>query len=112
MKNKELYELRFEVYLNALTDLSQVCKEVINEALQKNGKIEFVDKGSGRLFISYDGGNTPDQSSTLYSRLDSVYAKDGEIYFEVEHEPDYHIDRVPVSDLPAVINYLIDYGYV
>lgn len=111
METKCLFELELEAYLNQRNQLINTAKAIMREALQKREMVLFCDN-ERPLFISYDGGNNPDYASCLYSRVFSMFMIDGEIFFDIQDCDEYSIDRLRVSELVSVVEYLIEHKYV
>ena len=111
METKCLFELELEAYLNQRNQLINTAKVIMREALQKRERVLFCDN-ERPLFISYDGGNNPDYASCLYSRVFSMFMIDGEIFFDIQDCDEYSIDRLLVSELVSVVEYLIEHKYV
>lgn len=111
METKCLFELELEAYLNQQSQLVNTAKVIMREALQKREMVLFGDN-ERPLFISYDGGNNPDYASCLYSRVFSMFMIDGEIFFDTQYCDEYSIDRLLVSELVSVVEYLIEHKYV
>lgn len=111
MKSKHLFELELEAYLNQQGQLVNTAKMVMQEALYNREKVIFDDEDHP-VYISYDGGNNPDNASQLYSRVLSMFMLNGEICFEIHDCDEYGIDRLLVSELVSIVEYLIEYKYV
>lgn len=111
METKCLFELELEAFLNQRNRLINTAKAIMREALQKREMVLFCDN-ERPLFVSYDGGNNPDYASCLYSRVFSMFMIDGEIFFDIQDCDEYSIDRLLVSELVSVVEYLIEHKYV
>ena len=111
METKCLFELELKAYLNQQNQLINIAKVIMREALQKRERVLFCDNKC-LLFISYDGGNNPDYASCFYSRILSMFMIGGEIFFDTQYCDEYSIDRLLVSELVSVVEYLIEHKYV
>ena len=111
METKCLFELELEAYLNRQNQLINTAKAIMREALQKRERVLFCDNKC-LLFISYDGGNNPDYASCFYSRILSMFMIGGEIFFDTQYCDVYSIDRLFVSQLVSIAEYLIEHKYV
>ena len=111
METKCLFELELEAYLNQQNQLINTAKVIMREALQKRERVLFRDNDRP-LFISYHGGNNPDYASCLYSRVLSMFVVDGEICFDIQDCDEYSIDRLLVSELISIVEYLVEHKYV
>ena len=111
METKCLFELELKAYLNQQNQLINTAKAIMREALQKRERVLFCDNKC-LLFISYDGGNIPDYESCFYSRILSMFMIGGEIFFDTQYCDVYSIDRLLVSELVSVVEYLIEHKYV
>ena len=59
------------------------------------------------LTVPYDGGSHPEYASNCFSRVNSVYLKNGEIYLNIEDCDEYHIERISYDDAFAIAEVLV-----
>ena len=82
------------------------CVDFLMEELKKNSDHIECTEFEETVFISYDGGRHPEYASNTASEVESIYLKEGKIYFSIEDSDEYEIDRVPTDELLAVCEIL------
>ena len=116
ISKKDFFSMR-EAYDELVQDLIPSTIQFIVDALKQvpTGRITLSDSNvyedyceyNGMLYIAYDGGNHPEYASNCYSRLNSVYLKDGEIFLDIEDCDEYEIDRINYDDVFAIAEVLV-----
>lgn len=97
-----------EVYNNFLTkrmEYFEVCNDIqkyadvlIRQLIAENEGEISGDLLDG-IYITYDGGNRPEYECNM----ESIYLKDGQIYFDLEYESQYSFDRVSINDIVLLV---------
>lgn len=81
----------------------KTIKAVLSKADGNSVEIDDVNMMS----VPYDGGNHPEYASNCYSRLNSVYLKDGGIFLDIEDCDEYEIERIDDDDVFAIAEVLV-----
>lgn len=88
--------------------IKEVSMETIKAVLSKaDGNSVEIDEDN-MMSVPYDGGNHPEYASNCYSRLNSVYLKDGKIFLDIEDCDEYEIDRIDGDDVFAIAEVLVE----
>ena len=87
----------YEIFLGTI-------KAVLSET--DGNSVEF-DKDV-MITVLYDGGCHPGYVSNCFSRVNSVYLKNGEIELNIEDCDEYHIERISYDDAFAIARVLVE----
>ena len=109
-KVKETFEEASKKYYECVEikhKVREISLETIKSVLSKadGNYVEISD--DNMLCVPYDGGNHPEYASNCFSRLNSVYLKDGEIFLDIEDCDEYEIDRIKYDDVFAIAEVLV-----
>ncbi len=88
-------------YLSAAADFRKEIENFFDGVLTEGNFIELEDCPC----VAYDGGNHGDYASTLCSVCYGVGKKNGHVYFRLEEDSEYGIDRMMLDDLATVIDW-------
>ena len=109
-KVKETFEEASKKYYECVEikrKVNEVSLETIKAVLSKaEGNSVEIDEDN-MMCVPYDGGNHPEYASNCFSRLNSVYLKDGEIFLDIEDCDEYEIDRINDDDVFAIAEVLV-----
>lgn len=109
-KIKESFEEASKKYYECVEikrKIKEVSMETIKAVLSKaDGNSVEIDEDN-MMSVPYDGGNHPEYASNCYSRLNSVYLKDGRIFLDIEDCDEYEIDRIDDDDVFAIAEVLV-----
>lgn len=96
----------FEIESKLKKELIDYLKEVL---AQNNNKLDWSnieDVMDYRPTVTYDGGNHPEYASTMYSDVYGIYMEDNNIYLDTAECSEYDIDRISVSELYDVAEFV------
>ena len=100
--SKTFYDC-MEIMHNVYETSLETIKAVLSET--DGNSVEFDEYEM--LTVPYDGGNHPEYASNCFSRVNSVYLKNGEIYLNIEDCDEYHIERISYNDAFAIAEVLV-----
>lgn len=107
-KNFEKASKKFYECVEIKRKIKEVSMETIKAVLSKaDGNSVEIDEDN-MISVPYDGGNHPEYASNCYSRLNSVYLKDGRIFLDIEDCNEYEIDRIDGDDVFAIAEVLVE----
>ena len=93
-----------EEYITKSLALQKQCYEFLKDLVDANGG-EVIDENILEgTYVAYDGGNHPEYASTMASCVQRIYVENGKLYFDLEDEAQYSLDRVMIEDLVWVCN--------
>lgn len=101
---KELFadfKAKTDEYVKVCKDMRNNSERLLRTLIEKNGG--DIDRESELLdgvYVAYDGGNHPEYASCVACSVMRIYiGDDDKVYFDLEDEPEYCIDRVNEGDL-------------
>ena len=100
--SKTFYDC-MEIMHNVYETSLETIKAVLSET--DGNSVEFDEYEM--LTVPYDGGSHPEYASNCFSRVNSVYLKNGEIYLNIEDCDEYHIERISYNDAFAIAEVLV-----
>lgn len=101
MDFKKLKELQ-DCYFKASRDYRNAMEQTFDEALKEGDYIDLVEN-EVYCYLTYDGGNHPEYAANLVSQCYGVGKKNGKVYFRIEEDEEYKIDRVTNIDLDYIV---------
>ena len=106
MNLAKLKELQ-ECYFSASRDYRKAMEQAFGEMLKEG---DFIDLAENEVYcyLTYDGGNHPEYAANLVSPCYGVGKKNGKVYFRIEENEEYEIDRVTNIDLDYIVYELIN----
>ena len=107
MNLAKLKELQ-ECYFSASRDYRNAMEQAFGEMLKEGDFIDLVERGEAYFYLTYDGGNHPEYASNLVSQCFGVGKRNGKVYFRIEEDEEYEIDRVTNIDLDYIVYELIN----
>ena len=94
-------------------ELFQESKDYIKECLSKTiDNSVLLDECE--LYVTYDGGNHPEDDAYPYSHVERVYCENGKVYLDTEDCNHYNIDNITASelfDIAESVGYIIANEY-
>lgn len=85
------------------------CTKYLKGALKRSGTPLVIDCEDEFITVAYNGGRHPEYNSNVYSQVNSVYLKDGEIFLEIEDCDEYPIADVEAFELFDICRYIEQY---
>jgi len=106
MDLEKLKELK-NSYFNASCRYRKAMEQAFGEMLKEGDYIDLAENES-YCYLTYDGGNHPEYAANLVSQCYGVGKKNGKVYFRIEEDEEYEIDRVLNIDLDYIVYELIN----
>ena len=103
---KKLVEQWFDISSRLQKELIDYLKEVL---AQNNNKLDWYsieDAMDYRPTVTYDGGNHPEYASTVDNDVYCIYMEDNNIYLDTAECSEYEIDRISVSELYGIAEFI------
>lgn len=102
----ELVEEWFEISSNLKTKLIEYLNEVLAQSNNRLDWYNIEDVMDWRPTVIYDGGNHPEYASTVDNDVYGIYMEDNNIYLDTAECSKYSIDRIPISELYYVTEFI------
>lgn len=98
MRQEDFYKA-FEAWCDADDQLYKECYHYLEHVLTIFPSHSVTIHEDSPVCVPYDGGNHPEYASNCFSRVNSVYMKDGEIYMDIEDCSEYCVLDIDAKNL-------------
>ena len=103
----------YDDWIKLNKELFQESKDYIKECLSKTiDNSVLLDECE--IYVTYDGGNCPEDDAYPYSHVKRVYCENGKVYIDTEDCNRYDINNITADDCFCIadnVGYIIENEY-